>query len=322
MFSAATALSTWVRVGWSANVTVNSVPPAKSMPSRKPWVAIEMMPGMMITSESRKNELRLPMTLRRRVRGSGGSSATAVFTGSAGTMSAAWASAVMSDVSDTVDPQQEWLSHAACRQHDGEKVVRHDDRRDEAEHDTDAQRDGKSFHLRRADEAEDDAGDKGRGVGVSDRGPGSADSRVDRCHDGSPRPDLFFESFEDQHVGVDRHTYRQDEPGDAGQGERHRYDLADGQHRACIKETGQARHQSGHAVVDDHEDDDDREADKAGGQAYLDGLGAQGRADLGDVEDLQVDGQRPRVDAGGQVVGALLGEAARDHGLSAGDRVA
>src|SRR6184192_4280097 len=67
-FSAATALSTCASEGWLAKVTVNSVPPAKSIPSRNPLRHIEKMPGMMMSSEKAKKRFRRPMMLSRRIR--------------------------------------------------------------------------------------------------------------------------------------------------------------------------------------------------------------------------------------------------------------
>jgi hypothetical protein len=53
-FWAATAASTDWRLGWFWNMKKNSVPPWKSMPSRKPLKIMEKTPGMMTTSEIAK----------------------------------------------------------------------------------------------------------------------------------------------------------------------------------------------------------------------------------------------------------------------------
>ena len=54
--------SFWTAVAWIGclKVRLSWLPPAKSMPRRNPTVAIEMMPGRMIRSESRKYQLRRP----------------------------------------------------------------------------------------------------------------------------------------------------------------------------------------------------------------------------------------------------------------------
>src|SRR5438270_366226 len=149
--SLVTADWTWFSDGLPWNLSRNSVPPWKSMPSRKPWVAIETMPGMMITSEARKNQFRAPMMLS--VRGRGGVSA--------------------------------------------------------------------------------------------------------------PGPDLLFEAFEDQHVGVDRHSDAEDEAGQAGQREGDRPGLEERDHDSRVGDQGHARQEAGQAVVGDHEEDHDGEADEA-----------------------------------------------------------
>src|SRR5947209_2248882 len=135
MFSASTALCTCAREGLLATLTVSSVPLAKSMPSAKCRVAMETMPGMMMISERAKNRLRRPMMLRRRIRGAGAGAATA-WAGSgseapSGTMSALCCSALMSDSSDTVHPEQARAPETAARKHDREEVVGHDDAEDE-----------------------------------------------------------------------------------------------------------------------------------------------------------------------------------------------
>src|ERR1700674_1989940 len=141
---------------------VNSVPPAKSMPSRKPLVAIERMPGMMITREIAKNMLRRPMVLSPRTGGAGRGSSTGVSVGFSGetTPSATCSAGATSDSSDSaVHSHQPRPSEGAACHDDGKQVVRDDDRRDQARNDADAERDRKSLHRRRTDEAQDHAGD-------------------------------------------------------------------------------------------------------------------------------------------------------------------
>src|SRR5579864_1259461 len=235
-FSAATAFSTVVRDGLLAKLTVNSVPPAKSMPSRKPLVAIETMPGMMIRSDTAKKMFRRPMMLSFRTRGSrtAGVGALSLTVASAEISDAC--SGTMSDTAAPVDTQQPGSPQARGRHDDGQKVVGDHDRRDEARHDADAEGDGEALHLRRPDEAEDHAGYERRSVGVADGRPRAPDRCVDRSGDRSPGPDLFFEPLEYQHVGIHGHAHREDEPGDAGERQCHRHDLEHRQHGARVKE--------------------------------------------------------------------------------------
>src|SRR5258707_977175 len=78
-----------------------------------------------------------------------------------------------SDSSDTsVYPHQPRPPEGAARHHDGEEVVRDDDRGDQACDDTNSKRDGETLHSRRAYEAEDHARDQRRRVGVANGRPG------------------------------------------------------------------------------------------------------------------------------------------------------
>src|SRR5438046_6884441 len=207
--SASTAPCTWASEGWLAKATVSSVPPAKSIPRAKCLVAIETIPGTMMINDKAKNRFRLPVMFSLRVFGSAtGAGATLASGAPSATMSALCSAASTSERSDTVHPKQPRAPEAAAGEHDGEQVMSHDDRRDQADDHADGKRLGKALDHGRADEGEDDAGDDGRGVRVADRGPRPPDCRVDRGRDRATCPDLFFEAFEDQHVGVDGHTDR------------------------------------------------------------------------------------------------------------------
>src|SRR6266852_9801356 len=256
------------------------------------------MPGMMISSENRKYQLRrLTKSILRTRGGASGVSTLAASTrsswaaapgcpSSSGSSSASSSSdsgtsvpslpAFMSSGgSDTIHPQQTRAPEAAARHHDRQQVVRDDDRRDQAGDDADAERDREAFHGPGSEEPEDDAGEDRRDVRVPDRGPGSAHGGVDRSRDCSPRSHLFFEALEDQDVGVDRHADRQDEACDARERQRDGHELESGKYRARIEEQSKARQEARHAVVDDHEQDHDREPEEACGDAELHGLGAQ-----------------------------------------------
>src|SRR5215467_1762857 len=129
-FWESTAAWTWLSDTSPGKLTVNSVPPAKSIPRAKCFVAIEMMPGTMMISDSAKNQLRLPIRLRRR--GGFGSDAGARTSASCDlacwTISATCSSAETSDSSDTIHPEHARTPEPAACEHDGEQVVSDDDR--------------------------------------------------------------------------------------------------------------------------------------------------------------------------------------------------
>src|SRR5487761_366279 len=186
------------------NRSVNSVPPAKSMPRRKPppGRAIEMMPGMMMIREIRKKRLRRLTMSSFRMRGSrgGGSALTGSETTSSGGSSS-------SGDSSTIHPKEARPPECAGVEDDRQQVVGDDDRGNETCHDSASERDRESLHLRRPDEAEDHARHEGRRIGIPDGRPSAPDGRIDGSWDRPAGPDLFFEPLEDQYVGVDGHTH-------------------------------------------------------------------------------------------------------------------
>src|SRR5436190_18696110 len=142
-----TAVCTCWRLGCPSNCTVNSLPPWKSIPRRKPRVTIEMIPGTMISSETRKKMFRWLMMSSRR-------------TGAAAACAAFWSAAASLGrlSSATGHPQHALRPRPAEVEHDREQVVRDDDRRDQADRDADRQRDGEPLDGPRADQDQDAAG--------------------------------------------------------------------------------------------------------------------------------------------------------------------
>src|SRR5712692_6213859 len=126
-----TALSTCAWVSGLPSWRLNSVPPAKSMPSRKPRVTMKKMPGRMISRDSPKNQLRRPTMSSRR----GGRTLTAVSAVSSVTAPVGR----LSSASATADAQHALAPGPARDQHDGEEVVGHDDAADLRDRDTDRQ---------------------------------------------------------------------------------------------------------------------------------------------------------------------------------------
>src|SRR5260370_19569569 len=158
------------------------------------------MPGMMISSENRKYQLRrLTKSILRTRAGAGGFSTLAASTSSSwaaapgcssssaasGSSSASSSSDsgtsvpslpafMSSDGSDTIHPHQARAPEPAAGHDDRQQVVGDDDRRDEAGDHADAERDRETFHRSRSEESQDDAGEDRRDVRVPDRRPGPA----------------------------------------------------------------------------------------------------------------------------------------------------
>src|ERR1700730_15827701 len=267
--SLATTLSTWAWPGLLTKLTVNSVPPAKSIPSLNPLWTMKKMPGMMISSENRKYQLRrLTKSIFLTRGGGGGVSTSAAATrasavrpgfssaGSASGSSSCSSSSssgasvpslptrLTSDGSDTIHPHQCRTTERAAGHDNRKQVVRDDDRRDEAGDDTDNQRDREALDGARPDETKDETSDDRRKVRVTNRRPCPPHGRIHRRRSGSACAFFFLETFKDQRVGIDRHTDRQDESGDACQRQCDRHELEDRKNRARVKEQRKAREEA------------------------------------------------------------------------------
>src|ERR1700751_6060422 len=115
-------------VGLPLKLAVISVPPWKSIPSKKWLCHIEMIPGVITSSEIAKKMLRRPIKLNFRIRGSAtGATTAACWTLPSSTMCPTRSCGVTSGSSDTVYSEQTRAPEPAARQHDGEQVVGHDD---------------------------------------------------------------------------------------------------------------------------------------------------------------------------------------------------
>src|SRR5437660_11521811 len=149
----------------------SSVPPWKSMPSRKPRVTIDTMPGTMMIREIRKKMFRRPTMSSRRA------GRARCWTCSAATPSAGGLS------SATLHSEHADAPRPAEVEHDRQQVVRDDDRRDQADGHADRQRDGEAADRPRPRQDQDAAGDQRRDVRVADGGPRPPDGGVDRGPD-------------------------------------------------------------------------------------------------------------------------------------------
>src|SRR5437870_10942092 len=248
------SISFWTAVAWTGFVKARLYwsPPAKSIPSRKPKTAIEIIPGRMIASESRKYQLRRPTIfiaapLRRLGR------------------------------RHAVERQPAGRLEAG---NDLQELLGGDDGREHTDRHTDRERDREAFDQRGAKEVQDEAGNQRRDVGIADRRPGAVDAGFHRRPERAAGTQLFLDTFEDQHVGVDRHTDREDEAGETRECQRDAEELEDGQRDAGIEEQRDAGHNTRQPVVEEHEQDDDRQSKGTGQQAQLDRRGTQGGAHL------------------------------------------
>ena len=77
-------------------------------------------------------------------------------------------------------------------------------------------------------------------------------------------PDLLLHALEDEDVGVDGHADAEDERRHAGQRQRHADDPEDGVDHQRVEDERDRGEHARQAVVGDHEEEDEQQADAAG----------------------------------------------------------
>src|SRR5215207_3106555 len=145
---------------------------------------------------------------------------------------------------------------------------------------------------------------------------------VDRGPQGPALTDLVFQPFEEHHVGVGRDADGHDQPGDAGQGQGEADQVAHDDDQADVEGGGDRQadpdDQAEAAVVEEHVQEHQAQADGPADQAGVQRVGPEGGADGGAALRVELEGQGARGDQRGQVLGLGLGLAG-DHGRAAAD---
>ena len=195
---------------------------------------------------------------------------------------------------------------------------------DRGEHrgdDTDYEHGGKAFDRTAAEEVEDDTGQDRGDLAVEDGRVGVLVTVADGQAESLAGVEFLFDTLVDDHVGVDRHTHRQHETCDTGEGE-HRTEGSEGaEQEEHVAEQCDVGGHTGLAVEDDHIDQHQDEGDDEGDQTVADGFTTQGRADHLLLHDAGGGGELTALEHVGKVVGIGLGEVARDRGVAAADLV-
>src|SRR5215831_1311993 len=170
--------------------------------------------------------------------------------------------------------------------------------------------------------AEEEEGRDDRGhVRVDDRPEGAGEPLVDGGAHRLPEPELLADALEDQHVAVDRHADREDQPGDPREGQRRAEVGHPPQHQHDVHEQGEDGVDARKAVVDEHEEGDADEAEQGGEDPRVDRVLAERRADrpLRDDRHRGRDGPGPQLER--QVFRRLQREPPLDHPPVADDVV-
>ena len=100
-----------------------------------------------------------------------------------------------------------------------EQCTADSDRREHGYSDTKAEREGEPLHRRTAQEEEDAGGDDDCHIRIKDGDKCTFESGLDSQPKHLAGCDLFFESFKDEDIRIDRHTDRQDNTCDTRQGQ-------------------------------------------------------------------------------------------------------
>ena len=154
------------------------------------------------------------------------------------------------------------------------------DRGEHAGQDAKRQGDSESANLIGPDRIEDHGGDNRGEVGVDDGDEGAVEAVADRHSQCGSLGLLFTHPFEDQHVGVHRHTDGQHEAGKSGEGERRFEQDHEGDRHADVEHEHDGGDDTGEVVVHQHEHEDRAERDRKCPGAFHNHVGAEQRTDL------------------------------------------
>jgi hypothetical protein len=115
---------------------------------------------------------------------------------------------------------------------------------------------------------------------------------VDRGPHRLAASELLADPLELQEVGVHRHTNREDEAGDAGERERRVERGEEAESRDRVEDQSTDGEHAREAIVDHHDQDDEREAEEPGLNPLTHRILPQARADRADFDDFQWRRQR------------------------------
>ena len=175
--------------------------------------------------------------------------------------------------------------------HRAEQRLGEDDRGQQRDDRADAEGEGEALDPGGREDEEDEGGQQGDDVGVDDRRDPAFVASGDRARHRATSPHLLLYSLEDDDVGVGGDADRQHQARDPRQrqGDRDQFDQGEEDHPVgAERDRGD---QAEEAVVDEQEEDDQREADDPGLDPVVEGLRAERRRDLGLADQLQVDRQ-------------------------------
>src|SRR5579859_1131386 len=149
-------------------------------------------------------------------------------------------------------------------------------------------------------------------IRIANRRPGAIEAGVDRAVESTTRSHLLFHPLKNQDIRVDRHANRQNKASNPRQGQRYRDQAEKRERYRRVNEQGKVGQNSWYAVVQNHECQYDTEADNSGENTLPHRLGAEGRANLATVHNLQWYRKRAVLQFNYQVLGLGEGELSSD----------
>ena len=192
-------------------------------------------------------------------------------------------------------------------------------RREHGGENTDDQRHGEALDRARALPVEDRAGEERGQVRVEDGGERAVETGLHRELKRLAGVLFLADAFVDQHVRVDGHTEGQDDAGDAGEREGDVERRHGAEQHARVHEQRDVRHETGEAVVDEHEDHHERGAEETAVNTLADGLLTDRGVDVGTGRDRDDERQTAALQGVGNALRLVLGERAGDAGGAAVD---
>src|SRR3989338_3749124 len=123
---------------------------------------------------------------------------------------------------------------------------------------------------------ENQTGDNGGQISVLDRVPGPDKTQLETDRPGTPGPDFFPITLENEDVAVDGHTDRKQETGDAGESQSDGNKAVKGSGNQTVDQKTNNGDNPEPAIIENHKDGSDSQTDSAGEDALADGVFAEG----------------------------------------------
>ncbi len=162
--------------------------------------------------------------------------------------------------------------------------------------DTKHQRDREALDRTAAHQVQYDRGNKGRDITVQDRRQRLAETDLDRRLYRLAGRQFLSDPGKNDHIGIHRHTDRQDDTCNTGQGQSSLKGIKQDHHQFRIQAQRQRRRQTGNIINRDHKHHYQCETNRRRDQAGIDRLGSQLGADHIGTQLLQLQFQAADTD--------------------------